>query len=67
MDAETFPVAEEVSRIFIGEPNSGRESCAFAYSAKKKWAEKVRTDVKCIVETGLSHSQCHFRARGPEN
>ena len=55
-DTETFPVADEISRIYIGEPNGGRERWAFAFSAKKKWAEKVRGDVKGIVETGRSLS-----------
>src|SRR5205085_202760 len=40
-DTETYPVADEISRVYLGEPNGGRERWAFAISAKKKWAEKV--------------------------
>ena len=55
-DSETFPVADEISRFYIGEPNSGRE-WAFAFSAKKRWAEKARHDVKGIVETGRPYDR----------
>lgn len=54
-DTETYPVADEISRIYIGDANGGRERWAFAFSAKKKWSEKVRKDVKGIVETGRSY------------
>lgn len=37
-DSETYSVADEVSRTFVGEPNSGRERWAFAFSAKAKMA-----------------------------
>jgi hypothetical protein len=51
-DSETVPVADEISILsYIGMANSGREKWAFAFSAKKTWAEKVRKDVAGIVET----------------
>jgi hypothetical protein len=56
-DTETYPVADEISRTYIGEPNGGSERWAFAFSAKKKWAEKVRTDVAGIVDTGRSYDR----------
>lgn len=56
-DTETYPVADEISRIYVGEANSGKERWAFAISAKKKWAEKVRKDVKEIVGTGRSYDR----------
>jgi hypothetical protein len=56
-DTETYPVADEISRIYIGELDSGKERWAFAFSAKKKWTEKVRKDVKEIVGTGRSYDR----------
>lgn len=51
-DSETYPVAGEVSHLtYVGEPNAGSERWAFAFSAKKKWAEKVRGDVESLVRT----------------
>jgi hypothetical protein len=46
VDSETYPVSEEVSqRWYLGEPAAGRERWAFAFSAKKRWKQKVRDDV----------------------
>ncbi|MGX7742768.1 hypothetical protein [Rhodopseudomonas parapalustris] len=56
-DSETFPVADEISRFYMGEPNSGREKWAFAFSAKKTWAQKARNDVKGIVDTGRPYDR----------
>ncbi|HDY6082255.1 tetratricopeptide repeat protein [Pseudomonas aeruginosa] len=51
-DAETYPVAEEIAEhTYIGNIAAGQERWAFAFSAKKKWAEKVRSDVAGIVAT----------------
>ena len=51
-DTETIPIADEIATFFyVGEPNAGRERWAFAFSAKKKWTEKVRSDVDGIVAT----------------
>ena len=52
-DTETYPVADEISRIYVGDANGGCERWAFAFSAKKKWGEKVWKDVKGIVESIL--------------
>jgi hypothetical protein len=56
-DSETYPVADEISRIYIGEANSGRERWAFAFSAKKRWADKARQDVKGIVATERTYDR----------
>src|SRR5712691_817104 len=53
-DTETYPVADEISRIYIGAANGGRERWAFAFSAKKNWSDKARSDVQGIVDTGRS-------------
>jgi hypothetical protein len=56
-DSESYPVADEISRVYIGEANSGRERWAFAFSAKKTWTEKVRGDVEGIVATGRGYDR----------
>lgn len=51
-DTETIPVADEIANLtYIGEANAGHERWAFAFSAKKKWKEKIRNDVAGIIET----------------
>jgi hypothetical protein len=60
-DAETYPVAKEISDLFyIGEENSAHERWAFAFSAKKTWTTKVRDDVKGIVETERDYKKIIF-------
>lgn len=57
-DAETFPVADEISTLYYeGLPNSGNERWAFAFSAKAKWQDKIRADVKGIVDTGRKYDR----------
>lgn len=51
-DSETVPVADElVTLTYVGEANAGRERWAFAFSAKKRWTDKARSDVAGLVET----------------
>jgi hypothetical protein len=62
VDSETYPVADDLSLgWFIG---IGREAAsegwAFAFSAKKKWQEKVRSDVAKIVATGRGYQKIFF-------
>lgn len=60
-DTETYPVSEKISKLFyVGQPNSGNERWAFAFSAKKTWFSKVRIDVKGIVETGRNYKRIFF-------
>jgi len=57
-DTETFPVADEISGLtFLGNANGGRERWAFAFSAKERWKDKVRKDVKGIIETGRAYDR----------
>jgi len=59
-DTETIPVADEIATLtYVGEPNSGKERWAFAFSAKKTWAEKVRNDVVGIVETQRGYQKVY--------
>lgn len=59
-DTETIPVADEIATLnYIGNANAGRERWAFAFSAKKKWAEKVRNDVAGIVATQRGYQKIY--------
>jgi len=61
-DTETIPVADEITRLqhVVGQANGGRERWAFAFSAKRKWTEKVRADVEGIVATGRGYQKIFF-------
>lgn len=53
VDTETYPVDEAVSeRWYVGTANKTTGKWAFAFSSKKDWAGKVRSDVQGIVSTG---------------
>jgi hypothetical protein len=55
---ETLPVADEIATLtYVGEANAGRERWAFAFSAKEKWIEKIRSDVAGIVETDRGYQR----------
>lgn len=57
-DTETYSVADEIAALtYVGEANGGRERWAFAFSAKKTWTQKVRDDVKGIIETGRKYDR----------
>lgn len=62
VDTETYVVASEIAALtyYIGEANDGQERWAFAFSAKAKWGEKVRSDVKGIVETERGYNRIFF-------
>ncbi|MEH6578827.1 MAG: hypothetical protein V7731_17330 [Amphritea sp.] len=59
-DTESYPVADEIAVLYVGEANGGRERWAFAISAKKTWSQKVRNDVKGIIETGRNYDRIIF-------
>jgi len=59
-DTETIPISDEIAALFyVGEPNAGRERWAFAFSAKQRWTEKVRSDVAGIVETHRGYKKIY--------
>lgn len=59
-DTETIPVADEIAALsYVGEPNAGRERWAFAFSAKKTWAEKIRSDVAGLTETNRGYQKIY--------
>lgn len=60
-DAETYPVAAEIAeRWWMGSPSAGSERWAFAFSAKRDWKPKLKSDVKKIAETGRSYDVVYF-------
>jgi hypothetical protein len=61
VDTETYPVAPELAlRWYYGEPEAAEERWAFAFSAKKKWKEKVKKDVESIISTGRAYKRIYF-------
>ncbi len=61
VDTETYPVSEEIfNQWFVGRASKSNEKWAFAFSAKKTWSSKVRSDVKGIAETGRGYKQIAF-------
>lgn len=59
-DTETTPVADEISKLYCGLANSGSERWAFAFSAKKTWADKARSDVAGIIATNRGYEKIYF-------
>lgn len=60
-DTETIPVADEISKLgYVGLANSGTERWAFAFSAKKTWASKARSDVEGLVKTQRGYTRIFF-------
>jgi hypothetical protein len=61
-DAETYPVANSIAeRWYVGDPSrAAQERWAFAFSAKKDWRPKVKSDVEKIIVTGRGYSLIYF-------
>jgi hypothetical protein len=61
VDSETYPVASKISeRWFEGNPEAGSERWAFAFSAKKDWKPKVKSDVEKIAGTKRGYVRVYF-------
>lgn len=61
VDTETYPVDEKISeRWYVGDGKSGAERWGFAFSAKKTWPDKVRSDVKGMVGTERGYVRIIF-------
>jgi hypothetical protein len=57
-DAETFPVSSEISaRWFVPDNDKAGERRAFAFSAKKTWRPKIKSDVAAIAGTKRDYDQ----------
>jgi len=60
-DSETYPVTAEVaSRWYVPDLAGAHERWAFAFSAKKDWRGKVRSDVASIAGTGRGYPRIYF-------
>lgn len=60
-DAETYPVSSEISlRWLVAEYDKVGKRKAFAFSAKKAWREKIRSDVSAIAGTGRNYDHIYF-------
>jgi len=62
VDAETYPVSEEIAlRWYEGVGReAAQERWAFAFSAKKDWEPKVRSDIKSIAGTNRGYTRAYF-------
>lgn len=60
-DTETSPVSDEISKLtYVGLANNSSERWAFAFSAKKTWADKARSDVAGIMATNRGYKRIFF-------
>lgn len=60
-DTETIPIADEINKLtYVGLANSGTERWAFAFSAKKTWSSKARSDVEGLVNTKRGYTRIYF-------
>lgn len=60
-DSETYPVTAEVaSRWYVPDLAGAHERWAFAFSAKKDWRGKVRSDAASIAGTGRGYPRIYF-------
>jgi len=60
-DSETIPVSGELAALWTGsDPAAAHERWAFAFSAKKDWKSKVRSDVRDIASTNRGYTRIYF-------
>lgn len=60
-DSETIPVSSEIAMRWIGiNPAAANERWAFAFSAKKTWRAKVRSDVESAAGTDRGYKRIFF-------
>ncbi|MBB3411917.1 hypothetical protein FHT87_005884 [Rhizobium sp. BK316] len=58
IDTDTYPVTAPITeRWFVGDGRSREEHWAFAFSTKKTWAAKIRSDVESISGTGRHYDR----------
>lgn len=62
VDSETYPVAEDLAFVWhVGEPSkASSERWAFAFSAKKDWRGKCKSDIKKLVGTEREYKNAYF-------
>lgn len=61
-DAETYPVSEVIAERWFVPENGWKkdENWAFAISAKQDWKNKVKADVKKIIQTNRGYTKVFF-------
>lgn len=61
-DTETYPVADSIAETWYTHEalQSANERWAFAFSAKKDWKPKLKSDVKGVAETGRDYQRIYF-------
>lgn len=68
VDSETYPVSEKIKDTWYegSELERGsKERWAFAFSAKKKWKEKIKSDVQKIINTDRDYKLIYFISNQP--
>ncbi len=67
VDSETHPIAESLALgWWIGNPRrASNERWAFAFSAKAKWRDKLKDDIKKIAATGRGYTVAYFVTNQP--
>lgn len=66
VDTQTYPVDDKiVERWFVGDRSDGQAKWGFAFSAKKDWTNKVRSDVEGIVGTNRGYEKIFFVTSRP--
>lgn len=66
VDTETYPVDDKIAeRWFVGDRSDGQAKWGFAFSAKKDWANKVRSDVEGIIGTNRGYEKIFFVTSRP--
>jgi hypothetical protein len=62
VDSETYPVSEQIAlRWYEGLPkDSTKDRWAFAFSAKKKWRQKLESDIAKIADTNRGYKAAFF-------
>lgn len=66
VDTETYPVDDKIAeRWFVGDRSDRQAKWGFAFSAKKDWINKVRSDVEGIVGTNRGYEKIFFVTSRP--
>lgn len=62
VDSETYPVANNLALAWYtgSDTKAACERWAFAFSAKKRWRDKARSDIEKLVSTGRGYVKAFF-------
>jgi len=66
VDSESIPVSSQIQlTYFNGEDSQSKERFAFAFSAKKAWTDKARSDVRKIHALAKGYTRIYFVTNQP--